>query len=308
MNFPEQSLGFILADAGYDVWLGNIRGNTYSRRHIKYTPDMKEFWAFSFDEMAKYDLPAMIDFVLNTTGQKQLYYVGHSQGTTSAFALLSESPEYNKKVKLFIGLAPVTHVGNIRSSIRYLAPFTSDINFLFRLLGINEFLPSNALMRFLSAVVCETKLKIVCENIIFLLCGTDYSQLNETRLGVYVAHTPAGASSQSIIHYAQMINSKTFQKYDYGTEGNLLHYHQKTPPQYYTENITTPVSLIWSRNDKLADPEDVAILRGKLKSLVSSSCVNFDRFNHLDFVWAINAKTLVYNEVLALLKKYSTRY
>ena len=42
------------------------------------------FYSFScsFDEMAKYDLPATIDFILKKTGQDQLRYVGHSQGTT----------------------------------------------------------------------------------------------------------------------------------------------------------------------------------------------------------------------------------
>lgn len=36
----------------------------------------------SFDEMAKYDLPASIYYIVNKTGQEQVYYVGHSQGTT----------------------------------------------------------------------------------------------------------------------------------------------------------------------------------------------------------------------------------
>lgn len=40
------------------------------------------FSNYSFDEMANYDLPASVNFILNKTGQEQLYYVGHSQGTT----------------------------------------------------------------------------------------------------------------------------------------------------------------------------------------------------------------------------------
>jgi lysosomal acid lipase/cholesteryl ester hydrolase len=43
------------------------------------------------------------------------------------FVMLSEKPEYNEKIKLFVALAPVAFMSHIKSPIRFLAPFSKDI-------------------------------------------------------------------------------------------------------------------------------------------------------------------------------------
>jgi pimeloyl-ACP methyl ester carboxylesterase len=52
MNYAEKSPAFIFAKAGYDVWLGNNRGNKYSRGHVRLDPlnkaDKKEYFSYSF--------------------------------------------------------------------------------------------------------------------------------------------------------------------------------------------------------------------------------------------------------------------
>lgn len=78
--------------------------------------------------MAKYDLPASLDYITEKTGQKRMHYVGHSQGTVVFWAMTAERPEYNKKIISMNALAPVAfmkHTPNIFIQIldKFLGPF-----------------------------------------------------------------------------------------------------------------------------------------------------------------------------------------
>lgn len=72
---------------------------------------------FSFHEQGYYDLAASIDYALNTTGQRNLYLIGHSRGTTSSFVLLSTRPAYNEKVRLLINYAPVAYIKHAKGAL-----------------------------------------------------------------------------------------------------------------------------------------------------------------------------------------------
>ncbi|CAG2176786.1 unnamed protein product [Oppiella nova] len=57
------TLGFVLAVNGYDVWLANMRGTLYSLNHMKYNIKDPRYWKFSIDEIVDYDLPAIISYI-----------------------------------------------------------------------------------------------------------------------------------------------------------------------------------------------------------------------------------------------------
>ena len=96
-----------------------MRGNTYGLKHETLNSTDETFWDFSFDEMSNFDLTSMIDYALSVTKQQQLIYIGHSQGTMIAFAQLSKNQEFASKIKLFVALGPVAHLGFIESPIKY---------------------------------------------------------------------------------------------------------------------------------------------------------------------------------------------
>ena len=81
VNKGKMSLGYLLAMDGFDVWMGNSRGNIYSRGHL--TKQVEgDYFDFSFFEMGKYDVPANVDKIRAVTGRDKITYIGHSQGTS----------------------------------------------------------------------------------------------------------------------------------------------------------------------------------------------------------------------------------
>lgn len=54
---------------------------------------------------------------------------------------------------------------------------------------------------------CILFLQGICTNILFVLCGFDEPQMNTTLLETIMKHTPAGASSPTVLHYAQEVTS-----------------------------------------------------------------------------------------------------
>ncbi|EGA57934.1 Tgl1p [Saccharomyces cerevisiae FostersB] len=93
----HKNLPFVLHDLGYDVWMGNNRGNKYSTAHLNKPPKSNKFWDFSIDEFAFFDIPNSIEFILDITKVDKVICIGFSQGSAQMFAAFSLSRKIESK-------------------------------------------------------------------------------------------------------------------------------------------------------------------------------------------------------------------
>ncbi|XP_051002305.1 lipase member K [Acomys russatus] len=301
-NLPNNSLAFLLADRGYDVWLGNSRGNTWSRKHLTLSPESPEYWAFSWDEMAKYDLPATINLILEKSGQQQLFYVGHSQGTTIAFIAFSTNPELAKKIKIFFALAPVVTVKYTRNPMRKLATLSRKaVKILF---GDKMFATHTLFEQFIATKVCNRKIfRSLCSKFMFFLTGFDPQNLNMSRLDVYMAQTPAGTSVQNLLHWAQAVKSGKLQAFDWGNpDQNMRHFNQLTPPVYNITKMRVPTAMWSGGHDVVASAKDTENLIPKVANLIYYK--EIPHYNHMDFYLGQDAPWEVYQDLIGLMEDY----
>ncbi|NXG59580.1 LIPM Lipase, partial [Hemiprocne comata] len=297
-NLPNNSLGFLLADAGYDVWMGNSRGNTWSLKHKTLNPSQKEFWQFSFDEIGKYDIPAELYFIMNKTGQKDVYYVGHSEGSTAGFIAFATYPELAQRIKVFFALGPVATITYATSP---LVKFTRLPQSLIRLLlGYKGVLQQNELLKGPLTRFCKSLGK-VCASILCFIAGGRIQNFNMSRTDVYVGHAPAGTSVQNILHWHQLTRANQLKAYDYGSKKNAKTYNQSTPPVYNIKKINISTAVWSGGRDKFADPKDMAKLLPRITNLIYHD--HFPAWGHLDFIWGLDATEKMYEKIIEIMTK-----
>ncbi|KAF2889694.1 hypothetical protein ILUMI_16479 [Ignelater luminosus] len=202
---PENSLGFILADKGYDVWLANYRGTRY----------------------------------IHTALTQNYELLGYNSNTAKLAAIFCQD-------------------GAITQGL--------------------------------------------CVTLYYLAGGYSPSQINKTRLPVILTNIPAGSSIRQGQHFAQLITTAKFQKYDYGRIKNLKIYGQPAPPQYDLSKITAPLAIYVEDRDIYAKKKDTDKTAAEVSNLVVYRYIK--GFSHADVIWGIDAPSVVFNDILEQMRQY----
>ncbi|XP_063832121.1 lipase 3-like [Ostrinia nubilalis] len=303
---PEQSLGYFLADAGYDVWLANLRGTVYSAHQNLSKSDMT-FWDFSFHEHGKYDAPAIIDKILSVTGLPRLLYIGYSMGTTTFFTMMAQRPEYNQKIIAFVGLATGVYLDNIRPLINFVQSI--DLLNILRQRGHNGIAVSQETLTYISSSFCNNlqPLSDICTKLAYAVVGDDYEQRRWDMMILFLT-TMQPASFRQIEHFGKIAQTSVFTSWEDGlgrpgAEGRVKPYN--------LTNVRVPVTLIYGENDQLTEKSQIKRLAEELKAtgtLESITACPWPKFNHLDFLFAKDVASILNKPVVKLVNDLFSKY
>ncbi|KAL1509162.1 hypothetical protein ABEB36_003944 [Hypothenemus hampei] len=304
---PSNSLPLILADLDYDIWLANMRGNGFSMSHLNFTSKDPKFWDYSFHEKGHYDMASTVDYVLNVTGKNKIIYVGHSQGTTAGIVLTTTRPEYNTKIDMMVLLSPIVYLEHMNSPlVRFLADYNNIITTVLKALNIHGIPYAPLLNQFAKSICNEnSSLQGICILLIELFAGFDVDQIDKFKLPTFLSNTPSGVSVKEVEHLIQGINSGSFRQYDYGNAlSNIARYGTSEPPQYDLNKLTVPLAIYYAKNDFLASTKDVERFISTLtQDTVDRYLIDYELFNHLDFITAKDVKKILYDRIVEVLKK-----
>ena len=237
------------------MWYYNYRGNTYSQKHTHLTPKDKAFWDFSFDTMAYYDIPAVLDYIIANTKHPKVNILGHSQGTMISWAFLTSHEDRVKgKIRSLAAWAPVAQMQHSTSLVTWFTkiPYIKQIT---DLLYIYNLFPRNYLESQVQRLLCKY-VAVMCVDLIDIFADeSDY--YDKEKMPYFLGHAPNGISVKNALHVFMIYTQKVFGPYP--TNGDQI-----TPYNFQGIIKDIPVALFAGTNDNMADPTDVKWLKEQL--------------------------------------------
>ena len=253
-------IAYVLADHGYDVWMGNFRGNVFSLGHTHLSHKTNDFWYFSWDQHGIVDLPAMIHYVMKSTKVKTIRYIGHSMGTTSLFVMLNEFPEMNNIIDYCVAMAPVAqipHMVGFQKRCMHWAYFGLKVVKFIRLYNLT----------FYKAYFVPR----ILEFLVLYIFG--FHSATDKRFDEIVDFTPAGTSVFTVTQYVRNHLMNNFMT----REGDN---------DYDLSQVKVPITSWFSNQDWAsceADTRSIMIQLGSRNREVKE--VPLENYGHLDFLW-----------------------
>ncbi|KAJ9076164.1 cholesterol esterase [Entomophthora muscae] len=290
------NLAFMLVEQGYDVWLGNTRGNKYSLKHRTLSPANDDFWDFSLDEFARHDLPATVDFILKATGVSSLTYIGFSQGTAQCFAALSTHAYLNKAINLFICLAPALAPKGLENHTVN-AIMGASPNLVYLMFGRGCAIAATLFWQ--SVLPSKLFVRLIDDSMHFLFRWKTWSMSERTKASCYF-HLYSMTSVKCVVHWFQIIRAGRFQFYDDISPSVFNPIPAHIALGYPTRQITCPIAVFYGGSDTLTE---ITRLFSLLPQPVYSKEVS--HYEHLDFLWADDIHREVYNHLVPLLSKFN---
>lgn len=278
----NNSLIHALQEAGYDVWLMDLRGRNDAGETGFFFG--KHTYKYSVDDYILKDLDAAIRFVMEKTGSKKLNYMGHSMGGIIMHARLGSFQE--SRIANFVAIA---------SPMSFL-PYAKLPFIAYRMRGAMALIPAIP-VRFLGFTASYFPEAL-------------YASFIDAFL--YKENTDEVAKAQLMRTSLNNIAKREINQFIYMTEhGGLFSADGKIPYRENLKNITIPVYLLAARRDELADP---AIIRDVYER-ISSKDKTFEIFSradgfsedygHTDIIIGKNAHKEVHPKIVEWLNKHN---
>ena len=282
----RKSLPFLLLKEGYDVWLGNTRGNIFSSEHVSNDADdlNEKYNEHTIDDFVQYDLPTMLKYVKERTGVEKMDYVGHSQGSTIIFMLAMHNPElFESSIDHFAAVGTVPNIAHTHFTP---IDIMDKLSGILKKVNILNYFSLTNLERKLVADFCKLN-KGICKTLFeAATCIKPSGRIDYSEIYSYLYYFPGGVSKTNLLHWLQCHEMKQLVYYNPNFE------KEKTAVPYNYENLKKwKVKALIARtdDDTFSSYEDVTELYNTIEDKSYVQILDLKNYGHFDCLSAESA-------------------